>query len=74
MSEKELKKKDDVPDWRRVTSSETALCFLAQHTDKSHSNSRALALAFREALVPFTRLFRVRELAGWDNPTSELRH
>ena len=38
MSEKELKKKDGAPDWRRVAPSETALCFfLAQYyTDKTH--------------------------------------
>ena len=32
-----LKKNYDVPDWRQVASSETALCFLAQYTDKTHN-------------------------------------
>ena len=36
VSGKELKKNYDAPDWRRVTSSETTLCFLAQYTDKTH--------------------------------------
>ena len=37
VSEKDLKKKYDAQDGRRVASSETALCFLAQYTDKTHS-------------------------------------
>ena len=40
VSEKGLKKKDDVPDRSRVALSETALCNLAQHTGKTHTPPR----------------------------------
>ena len=40
VSEKGLKKEDDVPDRNRVTSSETELCNLAQRTGKTHTPPR----------------------------------
>ena len=45
---KELKENDDVPDWHRVASSETELCFLAQYTDKTHKNTPQINSRIRE--------------------------